>query len=121
MHCVDKFVVFDDVQFIKSGWINRNRILIDGKDHLFTFSLKKAEQSLMINKREFSEENAIDKKRFTNTLMLNYAKAPFFKPTYSLVEEIFAYEERNVSKFIVNSLRILCQHLGLKTDLLSVV
>ncbi|HAP16296.1 MAG TPA: hypothetical protein DCR38_00890, partial [Butyricimonas virosa] len=35
---VDKFVVYDDVNFIKRGWINRNNILVNGKAQLFTIS-----------------------------------------------------------------------------------
>lgn len=36
VNAVDKFVVLDDVNFIKRGFINRNRILINGKSYLFT-------------------------------------------------------------------------------------
>ena len=30
LHAADRFVLFDDVNFIKKGWINRNRILLNG-------------------------------------------------------------------------------------------
>ena len=35
MNAVDKYVIYDDVNFIKGGWINRNRILINGKSQYF--------------------------------------------------------------------------------------
>ena len=49
---VDRFIVFDDVNYIKKGWINRNRILLNGKDHLFTLPLKGASQNKLINEIE---------------------------------------------------------------------
>ena len=36
MGAVDKYVILDDVNYIKRGWINRNRILLNGKDHIFS-------------------------------------------------------------------------------------
>ena len=42
MRAVDRFVVYDDVAFIKQGWINRNRILINGQPSYFTVPIKHA-------------------------------------------------------------------------------
>lgn len=36
MSSVDKFIIYDDVSYIKNGWINRNRILVNGNAHYFT-------------------------------------------------------------------------------------
>ena len=44
----DKFVVYDDVNFINKGWINRNRILLNGQAHMFTVPLKNASQNVII-------------------------------------------------------------------------
>ncbi|EES4554759.1 WbqC family protein, partial [Escherichia coli] len=33
MSSVDKFIIYDDVSYIKNGWINRNRILVNGNAH----------------------------------------------------------------------------------------
>jgi hypothetical protein len=49
---VDKFAIYDDVNFINRGWINRNRILVNGKDSLFTIPLKEASQNKLINEIE---------------------------------------------------------------------
>lgn len=42
VQAVDDFVFYDDVMFIKKGWINRNRILMQGSDFLY-HSTRKAE------------------------------------------------------------------------------
>ena len=46
---VDKFVFYDDVNFIKNGWINRNRLLISGKVNYITIPLSGASSFLKIN------------------------------------------------------------------------
>ena len=46
MNVVDKFVVYDNVQYTKKGWINRNRYLANGKDNYFTIPLKKSSDHL---------------------------------------------------------------------------
>ena len=38
---VDEFVIYDNIQYTKKGWINRNRILNKDSDKLFTIPLKK--------------------------------------------------------------------------------
>jgi hypothetical protein len=37
---VDRFVVYDDVAFIKNGWVNRNRILLAGEPHYITVPVR---------------------------------------------------------------------------------
>ena len=42
MKAVDRFVIYDDVNYIKGGWINRNRILVNGEPAYFTIPLDQA-------------------------------------------------------------------------------
>ena len=48
VQAVDHFVFYDDVMFIKKGWINRNRILMQGNEFLFTIPLEKQSQNKTI-------------------------------------------------------------------------
>ena len=52
INAVDKFIILDDVNYIKKGWINRNRILLNGKDYLFTIPCEKISQNKLINEVE---------------------------------------------------------------------
>ena len=45
INAVDKFVVYDDVNFIKKGWISRNNILVNGKSYLFSVPLQNMSQN----------------------------------------------------------------------------
>ena len=52
LSAVDKYVVYDDVAYIKGGWINRNNILLNGKSHLITLPLEQASSFKNINEIE---------------------------------------------------------------------
>ena len=48
---VDQFVVYDNIEYTKKGWINRNRFLRNGGDAFFTLPLKKGSDYLKIAER----------------------------------------------------------------------
>src|SRR5690554_7239133 len=56
INAVDKFVFYDDVNFIKQGWINRNRILLNNRDFLFTVPLKRANSFCLIKDTLINEK-----------------------------------------------------------------
>lgn len=108
---VDEFVLFDDVNFIKKGFINRNNILIQGAAKRFNLELSKASQNKYINEIDIgSNHGEILKKTYHA-----YKNAPFFEPVYALVEQILAYEEDNLAKFLGNSIETVSQYLGIDT------
>lgn len=117
IHAVDAFILHDDVQYIKGGWIHRNRIQINNKAHLFTFSLKKDSSLKNINTRLFSDLFAKEKAHFLKLLHANYKKAPYFSDTYDLMVRIFESQESNVSRFITNSLQLLCASMHITTPI----
>ena len=53
---VDLFIVYDNVKYVKKGWINRNRMLVNGKDALFSLPLKKDSDALDIRDRELAAD-----------------------------------------------------------------
>lgn len=112
---VDKFVVHDDVQYIKGRWINRNRILINNKPYLFTFSIKKDPFFLKINQRTFAPSFPMESKKFLKLLYQAYHKAIRFKQTYALLEDIMSYSDNNISKFVTNSLQKISRYLDIDT------
>lgn len=117
MSAVEAFVIYDNVQFIKNGWINRNRFLVNGQPHTFTFGVKNASTFLPINQREFASNHAYEAAKFLKYLRGNYAAAPFFEPVNALVADILAFERNNVAEKITHSLRRIKNYLGLSTAL----
>ncbi|MBE6062867.1 MAG: hypothetical protein E7207_04745 [Clostridium butyricum] len=116
---VDKFVVCDDVQYIKQGWINRNRILINGQPKLFVFSLKKGHQALKINERYFGSNFKSEKDKFLKTIKYSYKRAPYYNKVISLLLDILNCDiDIDISKYICNSLKILCGVFNINTKFL---
>lgn len=113
---VDEFVVCDDVQYIKQGWINRNRILLNGQSKLFVFSLKKGHQSLNINERYFSSKFKEERDKFLKTIQFAYKNAPYYHKILPILYDILNCDTHiDISKHIYNSLKIICQLLNINT------
>ncbi len=114
---VDKFVIYDDVNFINRGWINRNRILVNGKDSLFTIPLKEASQNKLINEIEVNWDDAWKAKWF-KTLEQSYKKAPFFQQIKPIVEQTLELEKTIFSEIIVENLKLINAYLGITTEII---
>lgn len=107
---VDTYVVFDDVNYIKRGWVNRNAILLGGHRHIVTLSLKKASQ----NKRIIEIELA-DNAKLLKTIAQAYAKAPQYDSVMPLIERVMCSGEQNLADFLYISIRAVADFLSLKT------
>lgn len=118
MRVVDKFVVYDNIEFTKKGWINRNRMLQNGSDEYFTIPLKKGSDFLFIKERFLSDDFEKESSKMLRKIESNYRKAPFFNQCFPLIEEIFFYEEKNLFEFIYRSLVKIKDFLDIKTPLI---
>lgn len=117
---VDLFVVHDDVQFIKGGWINRNKILVNNSDFMFTFSLKKDSSFLNINERYFSNRFTEERTKFLKNLYANYGKRERYKDVSYLIEEILNVDidNRNIATIITRSIKMICHYLDINTPII---
>lgn len=112
---VDQFIIYDDVQWIKGGWINRNRILLDGQPHYVTLPVNKISIADNINERFFSKDFDKQKTKILRRIESAYRKAPYFKETIPVVESCLAGEQLKVSDFIVSTLLTVCDYLEIRT------
>jgi hypothetical protein len=110
----DTFVVYDDVAFINRGWINRNRVLQQGRELLVTVPLRAASQNRTIREIEIAEDG-LWLPRVLRTVEHAYARAPRFPDTYALAEAVLGSKERSISRMAVSGLRAVCTHLGITT------
>lgn len=88
LNAVDTFVFLDNVNFIKKGWIHRNKILLNGKDHSFTIPLAKASQNKLISEIKLHESYDSWKEKFKKTLTHAYKKSKNFDLVYPRVVQI---------------------------------
>jgi len=115
IEAVDVFVVYDNIKYTKKGWINRNRLLQNGSDVMFSLPLKKGSDYLDVVERELAADFNRDK--LLNQFRGAYARAPYFAKTFPLLEKIVHYEEDNLFRFIYHSIVTLCEYLGITTEI----
>lgn len=118
MAAVDKFVVFDDVNYINRGWINRNRLLLNGEAHTFTVPLRGASQNKLICDIELAEDDGW-RDKLLRTISQSYAKAPCYAEIAPLMERLIRYPSRRLDEFLLNSLREIAQYLALDVKIES--
>lgn len=110
IHAVDTFVIYDDVNFIKGGWINRNFILSQGEKMRITLQLLGASPNQLINQVKVGD----NRNKLLKTIQQSYARAPHYPEVVGLLEEVLSSEETNLAKFLDHSLRRICDYLGLQ-------
>ncbi|MDB5177146.1 MAG: WbqC-like protein [Candidatus Saccharibacteria bacterium] len=113
LNAVDEFVVYDDVQYIVRGWINRNNILVNNEKKLITISLNNSSANKRINEIEIKDDFITLRK----TLQYSYAKAPFKSQVLELIDKIFSFEDKNLTAFIYYSLSLIADYIGIDTKL----
>jgi hypothetical protein len=105
------------VQWIKGGWINRNRIVVDGQVEYITLPVAKASSTSQIRDREFAENIDIAKARILKSIIDAYGSAPYFHQVFPIINSILSFDENNVSKFTINSIVLICDYIGVKTKI----
>lgn len=117
MNAVDKYVVYDDVNYIKGGWINRNRILSNGEVKYINLPILGASSNKKINQIQTNKEVCLIRKTL-RTVEYAYKKAPYFKDVFPLIEQIMCFEGESVAEFIINSFKIINEYLDINTELM---
>ena len=117
MNAVDKYVIYDDVNFIKGGWINRNRILMNGEAKMINLQMCGASPNKLINEVEVLG-NVIYDKKLLKTIENCYKKAPFFSKAYPVIEDIITRDEKNLSKYLTYSIKRICEYLTINTEII---
>ncbi|MCG8701965.1 MAG: WbqC family protein [Bacteroidales bacterium] len=110
----DIFVLYNDVNWINRGWINRNRILINNQPHTITIPCKKTSQNKLINEIEINIDDKVAKK-LLHTIDSAYKKAPHFNQTFKLIESVFEKVGSNdtIDSLAETSLKLVLQYLNI--------
>lgn len=117
MNAVDKYVIYDDVNFIKGGWINRNRILMNGEAKVINLKMNGASPNKLINEVELAGDVVYNKK-LLKTIDSCYKKAPYFVNVYPIIEKIVSQEQANLALHLEYSIRQICDYLSINTEII---
>ena len=117
IHAVDHFVIYDDVNYIKKGWVNRNRILINGDPAYMTVPLSQPSQHKRIC------DTAMQPSRFWRDKLVKmiettYRRAPYFQEVFPVVAKLIRFESDNLSDYLANQLQTLAVFLDIDTAIL---
>ena len=114
MNYVDKFILYDDVTFIKRGWINRNKLLLNGNSFMFTVPIVNASQNTLIKDIKV----AIDtrwKNKFYKTIEFAYKKTPFYNEIMSIICQVIDLRTKYLKDIHLISFELIVKYTGLET------
>ena len=112
INCSDSFIIYDDVNFIKGGYINRNYILSNGEKQRFTIPVPGASSNTKINELCYST----DVKKVLASIQQAYSKAPYFEEVYPLIEKVLKGKERSISNVCLQSYVEIFNYLGIRKN-----
>ena len=110
IYASDLFIIYDDVSYIKQGYINRNNILTPNGPVRFTVPVPGGSSNKLISELSYSE----DVTKVLKTIQQSYSKSPYFDKVYPLLESILLYKNRDIAEICLKSYRDVLEYLGLQ-------
>ena len=117
IHAVNRFVVYDDVAYIKQGWINRNRLLINGEPSFFTVPIKHASSFALIRDTLIDDDRQHARwvEKLLKTFDNAYRRAPEFSRVFPIVERVFGLQTTRIADLAVASVKAVSSLLEIRT------
>ena len=121
-HAADVFVVYGEAQYMRGGYVNRNRIDVAGADRWLTLPVERGRLGDAIRERRVDGASFPRWRRRTmRTFRLTYAKAPYLEAAAALLDGVLACGPRpggpsvSVGDVAAAGLREVCGYLGIGT------
>lgn len=115
VNAVDKFVFYDDVTFIKGGYINRNNILANGKAQRFTIPVKAGSSNKLINELKFDDNVT----KALKSIEQHYKKSSYFNEVFPIIHSVLTDENRCVGHICSSSVISIFNYLGINKEFYS--
>lgn len=110
IYASDLFLIYDDVSYIKQGYINRNNILSPNGSIRFTVPVPGASSNKLIMDLEYSA----DVKKILKAIEQGYSKAPYFSEVFPLVEQALTQKDRSIASVCLTSYQLIFNYLGIE-------
>jgi hypothetical protein len=114
LRACDTFVFYDDVTFIKQGWVNRNRLWTAQGPQFFTLPILSVSSFVPIRETLISERPAGWRGKLRKTFEQSYRKAPHFEEVWALMGPLFDDPEPHVGQIAQRSVRLVAGYLGIE-------
>ncbi|MCR5795974.1 MAG: WbqC family protein [Solobacterium sp.] len=112
---VDTFAIADNYNYIKQGWINRNRILEGNTVRYFNIKVDHASQNRLILDHRIKP---IDKETALRQLKGFYHTAPYCREGLELMDRMLSFEGDNLADFLYQSICLVCDYLQIRTRII---
>ncbi|MDO9010999.1 MAG: WbqC family protein [Gallionella sp.] len=116
---VDHFVFYDDIQYSKGGWRNRNKLKAANGTMWITVPIELPSSKALINEvkiSRFSKGKALDwQSKHINLINENYRKAPYLNDVLGLLYDAYQYKDETLSQLNIRLTKSICEYLGIKT------
>lgn len=115
IQAVDRFVIYDDVNYIKNGWINRNRILVNNQPCYMTIPLFQASSFKKICDITM-QPSMLWRIKLLKMIENTYRRAPYFDEVFPVVRTIIEYDTDSLVEYVTNQLITLSRFMGIQTE-----
>lgn len=116
INAVDEFVLYDDVNYIKRGWVHRNQILIGNEPKYISCSINKPSQNKKINETYIHSDRKW-KNSILKTIDLNYKRSPYFVKVFSLVADCLNSDSKTIAQLNELGIKMICDYLDITTKI----
>lgn len=110
IYAADLFLIYDDVAYIKQGYINRNSILSPNGATRFTIPVPGASSNKLISELALSEDVA----KVLRTIEQSYSKAPHFEEVFPMIRRALELDDRSIASVCQKSFEDIFSYLGLE-------
>ena len=116
LNAADTFIFADDVNYIKRGFINRNKILFQEEEQYFTVPCIKVSQNKFINEIKVAVETKGYPENILLTIKQAYKKAPFLTDVFPMIESIFLSGNDSIATLAASSVESVSKYLEINVD-----
>jgi hypothetical protein len=113
INCVDTFVIYDNIEFTKNGWIRRNRILNSDRDRYLVVPVKKASDYTHVCDLQIAK--TFDHKRMLRVIKGAYERSPYFNQIFPFLEVIIPPKSDYLFDYLLSMTKSLCVYLDIHT------
>ena len=117
INAVDRYVIYDDVNYIKGGWMNRNKIQIGCEPKYFSLRCSDSSSNKLVKEVYLADDPVFIVKQIRK-LEETYGKAPCFPQAMPVIRKILKNPEKNLAFFLRDQIFDICAYLGITTELL---
>ena len=118
LNLVDRYIILDDVTYIKQGYINRNYILAKDKTQQINIQINGISSNKLISELELNGKN-LWKKKVLKNIQQNYNKAPQFVSVFPLIQKCILFDEPNLASYLTFQIKEVVHFLKINTEIVT--